>query len=288
MIEALDPEAYIRRFEEYEIYPWQVFVLNAVRRGERRISIIGARQSGKSTITAGIPAYTAKNEKALALIYAPSREQAEDDIAKVKDYINNDDSYPVLQLDSLDHVKLPNGSYIKANTSTAKTKRGKSKPRILIFDEAALIDDALYKTVRPMLTKNPECILIALSSPYGKRGWFYRAAQSERWLRIVVKAPWDIQNGVLVPAEPEAVFQARMKAQGIHGFYSPRHTDRAFMVDELEEQGERWFRQEYLCEFVETEDAAFRAEYIEAAKRDYEPLLDGLPTVDDYEPLEVG
>jgi len=288
LIESLDPVEYIRRFDELEPYEWQIFILNRIRAGDKRISIVGARQSGKSTIIAGVPAYVCKNEKALSLIYAPSKEQAEDDIMKVKEYINNDDSYPNLQLDSLEHVKLPNGSFIKANAATAKTKRGKSKPRILLFDEAALIEDPLYKTVRPMLTNNPNCILLLLSSPFGKRGFFYKTQSARGWLKVMVKAPWDIVDGKLVEAEPEKKFRARMLEKGIYGFYSPRHTDYAFMQEELGEQGERWFRQEYLCEFVETEDSAFAVEYIEAAARDYTPLFGGSGEESDYEPLKIG
>ena len=66
--------------------------------------------------------------------------------------------------------------------------------RTMGFDEAAYIEDVLYKTIRPMLTMNPRCIVIALSSPNGRDGWYYRASESERWLRVVVKAPWDLNE----------------------------------------------------------------------------------------------
>jgi phage terminase large subunit GpA-like protein len=257
LLDTVDPTEYLRRLG-YEPFEWQVFALDAIKKGWTRVHINGARQSGKSTVTAGVPAYVSKTERALSLIYAPSDDQSKDDIERVKDFIRRDDSYPHLVLDSTEHIKLPNGSYVRAHTSTAKTKRGKSMPRVIVFDEAAWIEDVLYKTVRPMLTENPRCVVIALSTPNGRDGWFYRASQSRRWLRVVVKAPWDLNEyGELIPAEGEAQFRRRMAANGIHGFYSPRHRDKEFMLEELEEHGERWFRQEYLCEYVEPEDLVF-------------------------------
>jgi hypothetical protein len=37
-------------------------------------------------------------------------------------------------------------------------------------------------------------------------------------------------------------------------------------------EGDKWFRQEYLCEFVEREGAVFSQESIDAALQDFEPL----------------
>ena len=289
LIEALDPREYLRRLE-YDPYPWQVFTLERIRDGATRLLLLGARQGGRSTVTAGIPAYISKNEKALSLIYAPGYEQGIDDIERVKEFIYRDDSYPPLVLDAMEHVKLPNGSFIKANTSTAKTKRGKSKPRVIIFEEAAWIEDVLYKTVRPMLVMNPSCIVVGLTTPNGRKGWFHKAwAESTRWVKIMVKAPWEIEAGELVPAEPEKQFQKRMLARGIHAFYSPRHTDRDFMVEELEEHGETWFRQEYLCEFVEPEDQVFSYDQIDKifTGREVKPVEFGLVKERDVAALEV-
>jgi hypothetical protein len=256
LIDTLDPTAYFRRIG-YEPYEWQIHVLDAIKQGHKSILIVGARQAGKSTLTAGIPAYISKSQKALSLIYAPSDEQSKDDLERVKEFIRADETYPKLVLESADHIKLPGGALIKANTSTAKTKRGKSMPRVILFDEAAMIEDELFGTVSPMLVKNPECIRIAISSPFGKTGWFYRASMDKEWFRVVVRAPWDVENDRIVPAEPENIFKARMLKQGIHGFYSPRHDDRDFMERELFEHGEYWFRQEYLCEFVDAGTQVF-------------------------------
>ena len=257
LITTLDPQVYLESLG-FTAFPWQVFVLDAIKKGYRWIHITGARQSGKTFITAGMPVQTSKNEKALSLIYAPSDEQAGLSIEYAKEYIARDETYPELKLNSVEHIKLPNGSYIKANTSNAKTKRGRSKPRLIIFDEAALIEDELYGTITPMLTDNPNCVVIALSTPYGKSGWFYEARKKDKWLKVEVRAPWDIvENRYIVPAEPEEQYRKRMLKQGIHAFYSPRHYDKQLIQDALDDHGALWVKQEYFCEFVEPEDMAF-------------------------------
>src|SRR5262249_54855453 len=53
---------------------------------------------------------------------------------------------------------------------------------------AALVPDELYRTVRPMLAVS-RGRLVCLSTPYGKRGFFYEAwAKGREWTRIEVPA----------------------------------------------------------------------------------------------------
>ena len=48
----------------------------------------------------------------------------------------------------------------------------------------------------------------------------------------------------------------------------------SFLAEERAALGERWFRQEYLCEFVDADDAVFRREEIDRAITDeVEPLF---------------
>ena len=51
---------------------------------------------------------------------------------------------------------------------------------------------------------------------------------------------------------------------------------KAFLEEERAVMGDWWFRQEYLCEFVDTEDSLFSRELVEAALSDeVEPLFPG-------------
>ncbi|HZZ80266.1 MAG TPA: terminase family protein [Gemmataceae bacterium] len=121
--------------------------------------------------------------------------------------------------ETLHHLQLANGSRILSLPGTEKTVRGYSGVALLIIDEAARVDDALYRAVRPMLAVS-KGRLIALSTPFGKRGWFHDAWHSEE--------PWQ---------------RLRITADEC-----PR-ISASFLAEERRALGERWYRQEYLCSF---------------------------------------
>ena len=48
----------------------------------------------------------------------------------------------------------------------------------------------------------------------------------------------------------------------------------SFLEEERRSLGDRWFRQEYLCEFLEADDVLFRREMVERAfSTDIKPLF---------------
>ena len=47
---------------------------------------------------------------------------------------------------------------------------------------------------------------------------------------------------------------------------------RRVLAEEKANAGEQWYRQEYLCEFVDREGAVFSRETIDGAYQDYEGL----------------
>ena len=113
--------------------------------------------------------------------------------------------------------------------------------------------------VRPMLMAS-KGDLIALSSPWGKRGWFYNAwmSKEEEWDRFNV----PVQQIPRLMKDPDV---------------------RKFLAEELLSKGERWFKQEYECKFVETEDGVFTDELVDSAfDKKVTPLFDG-----DVIPAEV-
>ena len=90
-------------------------------------------------------------------------------------------------------------------------------------------------------------LLVALSTPFGKRGWFYKEWQEN--------TPWE-------RAQITALECPRIQA--------------AFLEDERLALGPRWFAQEYLCSFEEVEGSVFAQEDILAAfADDAEPLFSG-------------
>jgi hypothetical protein len=142
---------------------------------------------------------------------------------------------PDIVAESALRVRLSNGSQIVALPGDEKTIRGFGGVSLAILDEAARIDDALMAAVRPMLlTSNGR--LIALSTPHGRRGFFYTAWHGdESWHRVRVSAD-----------------------------QCPRITPEQ-LAEELRELGEIRYAEEFLLEFVEDGQAVIRTEFFERA-----------------------
>jgi hypothetical protein len=127
-----------------------------------------------------------------------------------------------------------------------ETVRGYSGVTLLVIDEAARVADELYYSVRPMLAVSGGR-LIALSTPFGKRGWWYHEwTEGEGWERVRVTA----EQCPRIPAR--------------------------FLAEERAALGDWWYRQEYGCEFVETTGQLFSSESVLGAlSADVVPLFGG-------------
>jgi hypothetical protein len=141
-------------------------------------------------------------------------------------------------------VELAGGSRIVSLPESEEGIRGFSNVALLVLDEAARIADPLYRAVRPMLAVSGGRI-VALSTPFGRRGWFYEAwTEGVDWRRVRTPAS----------ACP------RISAE--------------FLATERQALGERWFRQEFECSFEAAEGQVFDAEQIRRAVRsDVQPLF---------------
>src|SRR6185436_9527642 len=85
-------------------------------------------------------------------------------------------------------LTLENGSRIVSLPGQEGTVRGYSGVRLLSIDEASRVPDALYMAVRPMLAVSGGR-LVAMSTPFGTRGFWYDAWQSdEPWERYEIPA----------------------------------------------------------------------------------------------------
>src|SRR5262249_54049391 len=99
---------------------------------------------------------------------------------------------------------------------------------LLIIDEAARVQDDLYRSVRPMLAVS-QGRLICLSTPFGKRGFFWRewAEGGDAWQRVCI--PWQ---------------------------ECPRITA-DFIAGERKSMGDSWVSQEYCCSFEALEGLVY-------------------------------
>jgi len=206
---------------------WQADFLHA---NAKRILLNCCRQSGKSTVTSVLAVHEATfRAGSLTLLLSPSLRQSLELYAKVVEIYraytggkdNPDDDVLASEL------IMSNGSRIVSLPSSERTIRGFSSVDLLICDEAARIPDDLYFAVSPMLAVSGGR-LIMLSTPFGKRGIFH-----ELWVHN------NDYRKIKITAEQ-----------------CPRIT-KEFLESERRVMPSRTYRQEYYCEFLQTDDAVF-------------------------------
>lgn len=229
---ALDP---VRLAERAAIIPdaWQAQVLRSTA---PRLLLNCSRQAGKSTVSATLAVHTAVYEpRSLVLLLSPTLRQSAELFKKCVAVYRDAGRIVAAEQESALFLTLENGSRIVSLPGKEGTIRGYSGARLIIIDEASRVADELYYSIRPMLAVSGGR-LAALSTPFGTRGWWYEAWRSPD--------PWDRY-------EVPATLCPRISAE--------------FLAEEQRNMGEWWFRQEYGCEFLDAQSAAFRREDIDNA-----------------------
>jgi Terminase large subunit, T4likevirus-type, N-terminal len=184
-----------RMFEAAAIKPdkWQLDFLNCL---QTQVLMLCARQIGKSLAVAALTLRTALVEApASCVIFAPSDRQSKEFLRYVY-RLWYALGRPYHGIRNSDHeIELKNGSRILALPESERTTRGIATltgVNLLVLDEAARVDDELYYAVRPMLA-DEQARLIALSTPFGKRGWFFSAwKEAQHALLSGAKADWHL------------------------------------------------------------------------------------------------
>ncbi len=227
--------------------PWQAGVLRSTA---PRLLLNCSRQSGKSTITACLAVHQALYvPTSLVLLLSPSLRQSGELFKKALAVYGDTGRRVPAEAETALHLTLANGSRIVSLPGKEGTVRGYSGVRLLLVDEASRVDDALYYAIRPMLAVSGGR-LIAMSTPFGKRGWWFDAWANggPAWERVQVTA---------------------------HD--CPRIAP-AFLADEAASMPRWFYLQEYECEPQDDAGAVFRAEDIQAALTgDVRPLFEVLP-----------
>ena len=213
-----------------------------VLRGGRRGIVNCTRQWGKSTITAAKAVHRAYSVAgSLTLVVTPSGRQSGEFLRKAEEFVRKLGIKVRGDGDNEISIAFPNGSRIVGLPGNEVTARGYSAS-LLLIDEAARVDDRLYRAMRPSLAvANGDLWL--MSTPCGKRGFFWEEWEhgGEEWERISVPATECSRISPQLLAEESA-------------------------------KGDEMYGQEYMCKFGEMEGAVFSRESIDAALQDFEPL----------------
>jgi hypothetical protein len=223
--------------------PWQ---REALTTSARDILLLAARQAGKSTVSGIMALHQAVyTPGSLVLVVSPSERQSKRLLRTVRRYYGSVRSIAPAVTEGMLTLELRNGSEIHALPGKEATIRGFAEVDLLIIDEAARVDDSLYSSIRPMLALS-RGKLIALSTPFGKRGFFYRewTEGGPAWHRAKVTA------------------------------YECPRIPRDWLEAERDRIGSWAWEQEFLCVFKDAIDSFFRGEDIEAMAADIAPLFD--------------
>lgn len=225
--------------------PWQADLL---RNDHPETLILASRQAGKSQLASALALREAllppPGQPALVLILSPTlRQSGELFRAKLLPLWRALGCPLKRRAPTRLELELANGSRIVSLPDNEQGIRGFSAVTLLVVDESARVDDDLYRAVRPMLATSGGGI-VALSTPFGRRGWFHAAwTGNEPWRRVAVRAT-DCPR---IPAD--------------------------FLATERLRLGLRWFEQEYNLAFNDSVDQLFSQDVIDAATGDYTPLF---------------
>jgi Terminase large subunit, T4likevirus-type, N-terminal len=211
---------------------WQIEVLAS---DHPRKMLCCGRQTGKSTVGAVLAIHKALTHPgSTVMIIAPGERQAKLIFKKAARFYEIA-GYPLpAHSRRMTGLELSNGSVIEALPAVERTTRGYSVD-LLIVDEAAAVADMDYYGILPaLIATQGEQVL--LSTPRGKRGFFHEIWHgAEDWQRMLIRS-----NEV-----------SRIREEDLEVF-------RSAMPDE-------YFRQEFYCEWLDTEGSLFSYDDIQAA-----------------------
>lgn len=237
----------ISKMNSVELDDWQLRVVTS----NRNVILNCSRQVGKSLTTAITAVYCIlTNPGATVIVLAPTQNQSKLLLRTIKRFwLPFKAAFPE-DLESEMHLRLKNDSVIYALPGKESSVRGISAPKLIIIDEASKVDDSLYYSIRPMLAVSTEGKIVALSTPWGKRGWFY-----QEWSSTDNKDFWE-----------------KIKITA----YDCKRIPREFLIQERKSLPPPIFASEYMGEFGDTTSSVFASEIVvNALSEEVSPLFSG-------------
>jgi hypothetical protein len=227
---ALNAASFVIEVLKFNPDPIQTQILT---RNPSRLILNCTRQWGKSTTAALLALHRALTRaNSLVLIIAPAGRQSNNVIRKIRQILRSAGLTRDAKRGSSSASKDPsisftNGSEIIALPGDPETTRSFSAVSLLIIDEAAYVPDTLYYSFRPTLAVSRGNLAV-LSTPAGKRGFFYNEFEfpTENFHKVSVKA-------TDCPRIPKDFLEIEMA------------------------KGEDYYAQEYDCQFVENGEYLF-------------------------------
>ena len=188
--------ASVGKYTPFELFPRQKVFLKNIAEHSKNISL-KHRQCGITTISSAWSAaqcvFASKEAPEVILCIANKLEQAQELLFKIRDFLMQvprwfwgDDFFStdpkseknkkdIFITNSKSKIELFNGCKVFARSSGANAARGISAVSILIFDEAAFIEDgqSVYTSAVAATASNPNRKIIMVSTPNGQDELYY-------------------------------------------------------------------------------------------------------------------
>ena len=213
-----------------ECDPWQKA---ALRSSAPRLHLNCHRQSGKTTVTAVSAVHEALYKPgSLTLVVSPTQRQSSELFRKVLTFYRQMGKPVEPETENALSLTLENGSRV-ISVPGAESGIRTYACHLILIDEAARVGDEVFAAISPMVAVTGGRI-IAMSTPAGRRGWWFEASLSPRWEHLTAKATECPRISV------------------------------EFLEDELASLRSASFAQEYECQFADASGAAFDGSDIDA------------------------
>jgi hypothetical protein len=217
-----------------------------LRANTHRVLVCCTRQWGKSTVAAlAAVHHMLTRARAFVVVIAPTERQGAELVQKARDLMQRA-GVAVKRDGRVRHslVVTANGSRMIALPSTNATSRCYGGVTLMIVDEAATVADEVIDAAWPFLAVTNGSLWM-VGTPNGQQGRFWETWQYDvttGWVRFAVKA----EECPRIPKE---------------------------FLEEERRRGERRYRQEYGCEFLDTEGSVFNVRLLlERVSEEFAPL----------------
>jgi len=224
---AIDPLRFVKT--AFDFVP-DVHQAGVLTRPDSEQLIVWSRQFGKSATVSALCLHTAVfNPESVTLIAAQRKEVAQEMVRKAKKGVRvlRGGLFPTIKKDNAGSLELSNGSRIMAVSGSESGPRGYTV-NLVVVDEASRVPEEYYEAVTPTQSTVKRPKFIAMTTPYGKKGWF-----------------WDLWS------KNTSCFKQLLTYKDC-----PRISDE-FIKKERERLPDYVFRQEYMCEFVDPKTSVF-------------------------------